>query len=143
MTTRRPPRARQTARTVVERTQTGVRMEKHLLKVLKALAEYHDESLGELLEGIVLHAFAGRPPFGPEGRARIAELSRIYGLTLTLAHSHRMTEAAPAAAARATPAGGARRTGSARGPRRTARRMASARRARRTPDARRARPTAP
>ena len=35
---------------VVERTQTGVRMEKRILKVLKALAEYHDISLGDLLE---------------------------------------------------------------------------------------------
>jgi len=92
-----------TGRTVVDRTQTGVRIETHMLKVLKALAEYHDESLGELLEGIVLHAFAGRPPFGPQGRKRIAELSRIYGLTLTAAHSHRLTESAPAPARRRAP----------------------------------------
>ncbi len=43
---------------LVERVQTGVRMEKRLLKVLKGFAEYHDLSLGDLLEGIVLHAFA-------------------------------------------------------------------------------------
>ena len=42
---------------VVERVQTGVRMEKRMVKVLKALAEYLDISLGDLLEGIVLHAF--------------------------------------------------------------------------------------
>ena len=47
---------------VVERTQTGVRIEKRLLKVLKALADYHDLSLGDLLEGIVLHAFEGKAP---------------------------------------------------------------------------------
>src|SRR5438034_3177591 len=58
----------------VERIQTGVRMEKRLLKVLKALAEYHDLSLGDLLEGIVLHAFEGKAPFGSESIRRIAEL---------------------------------------------------------------------
>ena len=39
------------ARTV-ERIQTGVRLEKRLLKVLKGLAEYLDLSLGDLLDGI-------------------------------------------------------------------------------------------
>ena len=76
----------------VERVQTGVRLEKRLLKVLKALAELHDLSLGDLLEGIVLHAFEGKPPFGPEGRRRIAELKRIYGLDLGAADSHRLVE---------------------------------------------------
>ena len=61
-------------RRVVERTQTGVRMEKRLLKVLKALAELLDLSLGDLLEGIVLHAFEGKAPFGEESRRRIADL---------------------------------------------------------------------
>ena len=51
-------------RYVVERVQTGVRIEKPLLKVMKALAEYHDLSLGDLIEGIVLHAFDGKCPFG-------------------------------------------------------------------------------
>lgn len=77
---------------VVERVQTGVRMEKRLVKVLKALAELYDLSLGDLLEGIVLHAFDGKTPFKPETRARIAELKRIYGLDLDSAASHRLTE---------------------------------------------------
>ena len=64
----------------VERVQTGVRMEKRLVKVLKALAELYDLSLGDLLEGIVLHAFAGRAPFSAPSLRRIAELERIYGL---------------------------------------------------------------
>ena len=51
--------------TTVERVQTGVRMERSLLKVLKGLAEYLDLSLGDLLEGIVLHAFEGEQAFGP------------------------------------------------------------------------------
>jgi hypothetical protein len=78
--------------TVVERTQTGVRMEKRILKVLKALAEYHDMSLGDLLEGIVLHAFEGKAPFGSESLKRIADLKKIYGLDLTSAHSHKLIE---------------------------------------------------
>jgi hypothetical protein len=76
----------------VERVQTGVRMEKRLLKVLKALAEYHDLSLGDLLEGIVLHAFEGRSPFGAESLARIGELKKIYGLDLDARASHRMRD---------------------------------------------------
>jgi hypothetical protein len=77
---------------VVERVQTGVRVEKRLLKVLKALAELHDLSLGDLLEGIVLHAFEGKAPFGEESRRRIAELRKIYGLDLEAADSHRLVE---------------------------------------------------
>jgi hypothetical protein len=76
----------------VERVQTGVRLEKRLLKVLKGLAEYHDLTLGDLIEGIVLHAFEGRSPFGPEGQARIAELKAIYGLDLDASASHRLRE---------------------------------------------------
>jgi hypothetical protein len=64
----------------IERIQTGVRMEKRLVKVLKALAELYDLSLGDLLEGIVLHAFEGRSPFSAPSLRRIAELARIYGL---------------------------------------------------------------
>jgi hypothetical protein len=77
---------------VVERVQTGVRMEKRLLKVLRALADYHDLTLGDLLEGIVLHAFDGKAPFGPESRRRIEELKRIYGLDLDSRASHRLVE---------------------------------------------------
>ena len=43
----------------VERIQTGVRMEKRMLKVLKGMAEYNDMTLGELLGDIVLHVFNG------------------------------------------------------------------------------------
>ena len=80
------------AERVVERVQTGVRLEKRLLKVLKGLAEYHDLSLGDLLEGIVLHAFEGRSPFDSEGQARIRELKRIYRLDLDARASHRLRE---------------------------------------------------
>ena len=77
---------------VVDRVQTGVRLEKRLLKVLKALAELLDLSLGDLLEGIVLHAFEGKAPFGEESRRRIAELKKIYGLDLEAADSHHLVE---------------------------------------------------
>ena len=77
----------------VERIQTGVRMEKRLVKVLKGLAEYHDMSLGDLLEGIVLHAFEGKAPFGRESLKKIGELKKVYGLTLDASASHRLTEA--------------------------------------------------
>src|SRR5687767_13724950 len=77
----------------VERIQTGVRMEKRLVKVLKGLAEVHDMTLGDLLEGIVLHAFEGKAPFGRESLQKIAELKKIYGLDLDATASHRLTEA--------------------------------------------------
>ena len=76
----------------VQRVQTGVRLEKRLLKVLKGLAEYHDITLGDLIEGIVLHAFDGKAPFCEETLERIADLKRIYGLDLTSGDSHRLTE---------------------------------------------------
>jgi hypothetical protein len=77
---------------VVERVQTGVRIEKRLLKVLKALAEYHDLTVGDLLEGIVLHAFDGLCPFQGESLRRIRELKRIYHLDLDASASHRLIE---------------------------------------------------
>jgi hypothetical protein len=77
---------------LVERVQTGVRLEKRLLKVLKALAEYYDITLGDLLEGIVLHAFDGKCPFGDESISRIADIKRIYGLDLDASASHRLQE---------------------------------------------------
>ena len=64
----------------VERIQTGVRMEKRLLKVLKGLAEYLDLSLGDLLEGIALHALENKPPFKPLTLNKVAQLRRVYGL---------------------------------------------------------------
>lgn len=78
--------------TVVNRTQTGVRIESSLLKVLKGLAEYADLSLGDLLEGIVLHAFEGKAPFPKETRDVIKQLKVVYGCELSAADSHRLVE---------------------------------------------------
>lgn len=77
---------------VVDRVQTGVRLEKRLLKVLKALAELKDMTLGDLLEGIVLHAFEGKAPFSLETLKDIEKLRGIYGLTLKAADSHQLKE---------------------------------------------------
>jgi hypothetical protein len=77
---------------IVGRAQTGLRIEKRLLKVLKAVAEYHDLSLGNLVEGIVLHAFEGKCAFGRESLARIRQLKEVYGLNLTATASHYLKE---------------------------------------------------
>ena len=79
----------------VERVQTGVRLEKRLLKVLKGLAEYKDVTLGDLLEGIVLHAFEGKQAFEPETLKRIGELRAVYGLELDARSSHRLRDRRP------------------------------------------------
>lgn len=77
---------------VVERVQTGVRMEKRMLKVLKALADALDITLGDLLEGIVLHAFEGQAPFSKPTLHKAAELKKVFGLTLTAADAHQLKE---------------------------------------------------
>jgi hypothetical protein len=77
----------------ITRTQTGVRLETALLKVLKGLATELDLSLGDLLEGIVLHAFEGRPPFSQATLKKIRTLKAVYGLDLTARDSHRLREA--------------------------------------------------
>jgi hypothetical protein len=77
---------------VISRTQTGVRIESSLLKVLKGLAEYTDLSLGDLLEGIVLHAFEGKAPFQPATLDVIRQLKSVYGCKLSAADSHKLAE---------------------------------------------------
>jgi hypothetical protein len=76
----------------VERVQTGVRMEKRIVKVLKAIAELKDMSLGDLLEGIVLHAFEGKVPFSPETIKQIEQFKALYGMSLRATNSHNFKE---------------------------------------------------
>lgn len=76
----------------IDRIQTGVRIERRIVKVMKALAERLDMSLGELVEGVMLHAFEGKTPFGPETLVRIEQLRQVYGLDLVAADSHRLVE---------------------------------------------------
>jgi hypothetical protein len=78
----------------IERVQTGVRVEKRMLKVLKALAEYLDVSLGDLLEGIVLHAFEGTCAFNAETLQRIETLKEIYNMDYDARASHQLIEQA-------------------------------------------------
>ena len=79
-------------RVLVKRVQTGVRMEARLIKVLKGLAELLEISLGDLLEGIVLHTFDGKTPFSAATLKKISELKAVYGLDLDHTHSHRLKE---------------------------------------------------
>ena len=76
----------------ITRTQTGVRLESRLLKVLKALATELDMSLGDLLEGIVLHAFEGKAPFSAATLLKVKALKAVYGLDLSARDSHQLRE---------------------------------------------------
>lgn len=79
-------------RRTVERVQTGVRLEKRMLLVLKALAGALDLTFGDMLEGIVLHALEGKAPFGPETLGKIDALRAVYQFDLTAADSHVLVE---------------------------------------------------
>jgi predicted DNA-binding ribbon-helix-helix protein len=76
----------------ITRTQTGVRLESRLLKVLKALATELDLSLGDLLEGIVLHAFDNKTPFSAATLRKIKGLKAVYGLDLSARDAHHLQE---------------------------------------------------
>jgi hypothetical protein len=76
----------------ITRVQVGARMEKRVVKVLKGLAQYLDLSLGDLLEGMALHAFEGKPAFSARTLGHIKRLRSIYGLDLTASDSHRLVE---------------------------------------------------
>lgn len=77
----------------IERVQTGLRLEKRLLKVLKGLAEHLDISVAELVEAMALHAFEGKAPFSEATRGKIEQLKAVYDLDLTAADSHGFGEA--------------------------------------------------
>ena len=79
----------------VQRIQTGMRIEKRILKVLKALAEYLDMTLGDLIEGIVLHSFEGKVPFNEKSLKKIEEIKKVYELDLDSTHSHKLIEKMP------------------------------------------------
>jgi hypothetical protein len=76
----------------IERVQTGIRIEKRMLKVLKGLAEHLDMSLGDLLEGVVLHAFEGKAPFSPETQKVIVQLKAVYGMDYDARQAHGLVE---------------------------------------------------
>jgi hypothetical protein len=87
-----PPEQKDREPVEVERVQTGVRLEKRMLKVLKAVAEQKDMTLGNLLEGIVLHAFEGKAPFSERTLKQIEQFKALYGMTLKAADSHNLKE---------------------------------------------------
>lgn len=74
-----------------ERIQIGVKMEKRMVKVLKAVAEYHDVSLGEMLESLVLHAFEPALPFDDATLQRVVQLKRVYGMDYDVNSAQRFT----------------------------------------------------
>ena len=76
----------------IERVQTGLRIEKRLLKVLKGLAEHLEIPVAELIEGMTFHAFEGKAPFSPATLAKIEQLKSVYDLDLTAADSHQLQE---------------------------------------------------
>lgn len=76
----------------IERVQTGVRLDKRLLKVLKGLAEHLEMSLGDLLEGMALNCFENRPPFSEETLKKIEQLKQVYDLDLEASDSHNLKE---------------------------------------------------
>jgi hypothetical protein len=77
---------------IIQRVQTGIRIEKRTLKVLKAIAELKDLTVGDLLEGILLHVYEGKVPFGKGTLIQIANLKKVYGLSLNAEDSHRLRE---------------------------------------------------
>jgi len=79
----------------IQRIQTGMRIEKRIVKVLKALAEYLDMTLGDLIEGIVLHVLEGKLPFDDKTIKKIAKIKKVYDLDLDSSHSHKLTEHQP------------------------------------------------
>jgi len=81
-----------TDRKKIERIQTGMRMEKKMIKVLKALAEYLDLSLGDLMEGLILHAFENKAPFSENILSKINEIKKVYDFDLNASHSHKLIE---------------------------------------------------
>ena len=76
----------------MERVQVGARMEKTLVKALKALAEYLDLSLGDLLEGDHPARARGEAGLQPATLSHVKKLRTIYGLDLNARDSHRLVE---------------------------------------------------
>lgn len=70
--------------------QTGVRLDRTLLKVLRAFADYKEMSLSSLVEGLLLHGIEGKAAItDPATLATLEQLRGTYGLNLRAEHSHR------------------------------------------------------
>ena len=64
----------------VQRVQVGFKIEKRMLKVLKAIAELFDLTLGNTLEEIVLHQMEGVDAFHPSTIKKIRLVQKVYGM---------------------------------------------------------------
>jgi len=80
--------------TRIVRVQTGLRLEKRLLKVMKGLAEHLEISVAELVEAMALHAFEGKQAFSDDTMAKIAQLKAVYDLDIGAADSHCLSDGA-------------------------------------------------
>ena len=85
----------------IERVDVRVRMERKTVRVLEALADYRNMTLGELLEKIVLHSFEAVPgqegemsasPYSKESLARIEDLKQTYDMDFDTHASRRFQE---------------------------------------------------
>ncbi len=74
------------------RVQTGVRLEKRLLKILKAVAAHKEIGLGNLIEGVLLHNFEGKTPFSTDTLEFINQMKTAYKFDLSAADSHKLFE---------------------------------------------------
>lgn len=77
----------------IERIQTGIRLEKRLVKVLKGLAEYNDMTLGELIELISLHALERRHAFDQGSVPLIKKFKDVYGMNYDVHAYEKFVEA--------------------------------------------------
>jgi len=76
---------------VAERVQTGVRLEKRMLKVLKAIAEQKDmtsRSAGRDRPSCL----RGQGAIHPQTLKEIEQFKTLYGMTLKAADSHNLKE---------------------------------------------------
>jgi hypothetical protein len=64
--------------------QVNIRMNRSLLKVLKATAEYLDMPFSGLMESIAVNALDGACLFGPDLMKPIQQFKKIYGMDAML-----------------------------------------------------------
>ncbi len=63
-----------------QRVQLGLRMNKSVVKVLKATAEYMDMPFSALIESMAVTALEGQCIFGPDVMEKIEQFKSIYGM---------------------------------------------------------------
>ena len=76
----------------IQRAQAGFKLEKRLLRVLKAIAEGQDATLGQSIEEIALHQLAGVDAFGKETIRKIQLLKKVYDMDYDAHDNYRFRE---------------------------------------------------